>query len=47
MSTKVTKIADDIKLLKSLRTSADCERLSRHLIVLSGWATNDRLKFSV
>lgn len=43
MSTKETKIADDIKLLKSLRTSADCEILSRHLVTLSDWAINVRL----
>lgn len=36
MSNKVTKVADDIKLLRSLRTNADYEKVSRHLIILSG-----------
>lgn len=40
----MAKIADDIKFLKSLRTSADYERLSRHLIAApSSWTINGRI----
>lgn len=38
----MTKFVDDFKLLRNLRTNADHEKMSRHLIILSGQAITGR-----
>lgn len=40
VNNKLTKFADVIELLRSLRSNVDYEKLSRHIIILSGRAIN-------
>ncbi|CAM5119150.1 unnamed protein product [Natator depressus] len=43
----LAKFADDTKLLKIVKTKADCEELQKALTKLSDWATKWQMKFHV
>ncbi|CAM4370492.1 unnamed protein product [Caretta caretta] len=47
VNSDVTKFADDTKLLKIVKTTADCEELQKDLTKLSDWATKWQIKFNV
>ncbi|CAM5122732.1 unnamed protein product [Eretmochelys imbricata] len=47
VNSEVAKFADDTKLLKIVKTKADCEELQKDLKKLSDWATKWRMKFNV
>ncbi|CAM4564408.1 unnamed protein product [Caretta caretta] len=47
VNSEVAKFADDTKLLKILKTKADCEELQKDLTKLSDWATKWQMKFNV
>uniref|UniRef100_A0A8C3HZR7 Reverse transcriptase domain-containing protein n=1 Tax=Chrysemys picta bellii TaxID=8478 RepID=A0A8C3HZR7_CHRPI len=47
VKSEVAKFADDIKLLKIVKTKADCEELQKDLTKLSDWATKWQMKFNV
>ncbi|CAM4642329.1 unnamed protein product [Lepidochelys kempii] len=45
VNSEVAKFADDTKLLKIVKTKADCEELQKDLTKLSDWATKWQMKF--
>uniref|UniRef100_A0A8C3I5X8 Reverse transcriptase domain-containing protein n=1 Tax=Chrysemys picta bellii TaxID=8478 RepID=A0A8C3I5X8_CHRPI len=47
VKSEVAKFADDTKLLKIVKTKADCEELQKDLPKLSDWATKWQIKFNV
>ncbi|CAM5136177.1 unnamed protein product [Eretmochelys imbricata] len=47
VNSKVAKFADDTKLLKIVKSQADCEELQKDLSDLGDWATKWQMKFSV
>ncbi|CAM5175590.1 unnamed protein product [Natator depressus] len=47
VKSKVAKFADDTKLLKIVKTKADCEAFQKDLTKLSDWATKWQMKFNV
>uniref|UniRef100_A0A8C3P8K5 Gypsy retrotransposon integrase-like protein 1 n=1 Tax=Chrysemys picta bellii TaxID=8478 RepID=A0A8C3P8K5_CHRPI len=47
VKSEVAKFADDTKLLKIVKTKADCEELQKDLTKLSDWATKWQMKFNV
>ncbi|CAM5143004.1 unnamed protein product [Natator depressus] len=47
VNSEVAKFADDTKLLKIVKTKADCEELQKDLTKLSDWATKWQMKFNV
>ncbi|CAM5150171.1 unnamed protein product [Eretmochelys imbricata] len=47
VNSEVAKFADDTKLLKVVKTKADCEELQKDLTKLSDWATKWQMKFTV
>ncbi|CAM5114425.1 unnamed protein product [Natator depressus] len=47
VNSEVAKFADDTKLLKIVKTKADCEELQKGLTKLSDWATKWQMKFNV
>uniref|UniRef100_A0A674K437 Zinc finger CW-type and PWWP domain containing 1 n=1 Tax=Terrapene triunguis TaxID=2587831 RepID=A0A674K437_9SAUR len=47
VNSEVAKFADDTKLLKIVKSKADCEELQRDLIKLGDWATKWQTKFNV
>ncbi|CAM5140560.1 unnamed protein product [Eretmochelys imbricata] len=47
VNSEAAKFADDTKLLKIVKTKADCEELQKDLIKLSDWETKWQLKFNV
>ncbi|CAM5131339.1 unnamed protein product [Natator depressus] len=47
VNSEVAKFADDTKLLKIVKTKADCEELPKDLTKLSDWATKWQMKFNV
>ncbi|CAM5097662.1 unnamed protein product [Natator depressus] len=46
VNSEVAKFADDTKLLKIVKTKADCEELQKDLTKLSDWATKCQMKFN-
>uniref|UniRef100_A0A8C8SCV0 Reverse transcriptase domain-containing protein n=1 Tax=Pelusios castaneus TaxID=367368 RepID=A0A8C8SCV0_9SAUR len=47
VNSEVAKFADDTKLLKIVKTKADCEELQKDLTKLSDWASKWQMKFNV
>uniref|UniRef100_A0A8C3FHN3 Reverse transcriptase domain-containing protein n=1 Tax=Chrysemys picta bellii TaxID=8478 RepID=A0A8C3FHN3_CHRPI len=47
VNSEVANFADDTKLLKIVKTKADCEELQKDLTKLSDWATKWPMKFNV
>ncbi|CAM4625917.1 unnamed protein product [Caretta caretta] len=47
VNSEVAKFAKDTKLLKIVKTKADCEELQKDLTKLSDWATKWQMKFIV
>ncbi|CAM4478002.1 unnamed protein product [Lepidochelys kempii] len=47
VNSEVAKFADDTKLLKIVKTQADCEELQKDLSKLGDWATKWQMKFNV
>ncbi|CAM5145823.1 unnamed protein product [Natator depressus] len=47
VNSEVAKFADDTKLLKIVKTKADCEELQKDLPKRSDWATKWQMKFNV
>ncbi|CAM5124383.1 unnamed protein product, partial [Natator depressus] len=47
VNSEVAKFADDTKLLKIVKTKADCEELQKDLTKLGHWATKWQMKFNV
>ncbi|CAM5148917.1 unnamed protein product [Eretmochelys imbricata] len=47
VNSEVAKFADDTKLLKIVKTKADCEEVQKDLTKLSDWATKWQMKFNV
>uniref|UniRef100_A0A8C4XYG1 Reverse transcriptase domain-containing protein n=1 Tax=Gopherus evgoodei TaxID=1825980 RepID=A0A8C4XYG1_9SAUR len=47
VNSEMAKFADDTKLLKIVKTKADCEELQKDLTKLSDWATKWQMKFKV
>uniref|UniRef100_A0A8C3IBY2 Reverse transcriptase domain-containing protein n=1 Tax=Chrysemys picta bellii TaxID=8478 RepID=A0A8C3IBY2_CHRPI len=47
VNSEMAKFADDTKLLKIVKTKADCEELQKDLIKLSDWATKWQMKFNM
>uniref|UniRef100_A0A8C3F3S5 Reverse transcriptase domain-containing protein n=1 Tax=Chrysemys picta bellii TaxID=8478 RepID=A0A8C3F3S5_CHRPI len=47
VNSEVAKFADDTKLLKIVKTKADCDELQKDLTKLSDWATKWQMKFNV
>uniref|UniRef100_A0A8C3H706 Reverse transcriptase domain-containing protein n=1 Tax=Chrysemys picta bellii TaxID=8478 RepID=A0A8C3H706_CHRPI len=47
VNSEVAKFADDTKLLKIVKSKADCEELQKDLTKLSDWATKWQMKFNV
>ncbi|CAM4676294.1 unnamed protein product [Lepidochelys kempii] len=47
VNSEVAKFADDTKLLKIVKTKADCEELQKDLTKLSDWARKWQMKFNV
>ncbi|CAM5124147.1 unnamed protein product [Natator depressus] len=47
VNSEVAKFSDDTKLLKIVKTKADCEELQKGLTKLSDWATKWQMKFNV
>ncbi|CAM5152026.1 unnamed protein product [Natator depressus] len=47
VNSEVAKFADDTKLLKIVKSQADCKELQKYLSELCDWATKWQMKFSV
>ncbi|CAM5102996.1 unnamed protein product [Eretmochelys imbricata] len=47
VNSEVSKFADDTKLLKEVKTKADCEELQKDLTKLNDWGTKWQMKFNV
>ncbi|CAM5134922.1 unnamed protein product [Natator depressus] len=47
VNSEVAKFADDTKLLKIVKSQADCEELQKNLTKLGDWATKWQMKFNV
>ncbi|CAM4495757.1 unnamed protein product [Caretta caretta] len=47
VNSKVAKCADDTKLLKTVKSQADCDELQKDLSKLGDWATKWQMKFNV
>ncbi|CAM4541138.1 unnamed protein product [Lepidochelys olivacea] len=46
VNSEVAKFADDAKLLKIVKSKADCEELQRDLAKMGDWATKWQMKFN-
>ncbi|CAM5156358.1 unnamed protein product [Natator depressus] len=47
LNSEVAKFADDTKLLKIVKTQADCKEIQKDLTKLGDWATKWQMKFNV